>query len=395
MSSLDRLRAVSGRRVEVRSCSRRAFDDVFITVRADPAAPVEDEVRRAFAALAAVMVERGALAFQEKVYGLCAERAMIDRVRTATYEAHRIDASTPYSFHEGRPIGGSSLAGVQLWGVVSKDGRTAVSTIESGEFRGRLISGPGFGALHVNHLHGLDAAGRLREDPTGQAAAMFERAAAVLASQGFDFRDVVRTWIYSKRLLDWYGGLNSVRTRFFEVHGVGADSGRSFPASTGIQGVTDFEEVSMDVLAMRGTDGQLLTDALHESCRQDRPFEYGSAFSRAMRVSLFGGDSIFVSGTASIERSGSSIYVGNAESQILETLLSIGALLRERGAGLADITSATVFCKTESVLERFDEVARLLGIPAFPYVAVLADVCRPELLVEIEAIAAKSAEGPA
>ncbi|MBI2374761.1 MAG: hypothetical protein HYV07_12265 [Deltaproteobacteria bacterium] len=382
--------------IQTRTNMRPVFDDVFMTFRAASGASSEVEIRGAFEELARAASERGALPFQDKVYGLRAARTMIHRARASAYSLHGLDPSTPYSFHEGRPLGGGSFAGAQLWGIVPKERSVGIETIEMDGIRGRRLRGDGFAALHLCHVHGLDSDGRFRDEPTAQASRMFDRAEEVLGGLGFGFRDVVRTWIYSARLLDWYGGLNKVRTKFFDLHGVGADAGRSFPASTGIQGISDHEEVSMDVLAIRAGDGvRLEIDPLHESCRQDRPFDYGSAFSRAMRVGLFGGDSIFVSGTASIERSGQSVHIGNEESQILETLLSIGALLRERGAGLEDIVSATVFCKTETVLSRFQEVARLLAIPSFPYVAVLADVCRPELLVEVEAVAARPAEARA
>jgi len=81
------------------------------------------------------------------------------------------------------------------------------------------------------------------------------------------------------------------------------------------------------------------------------------------------------------------VHCGDREAQCLETLLSIAALLEERGGGLKDISSATLFCKDARVYDAFEGATRLLGVPPFPKVAVLADVCRPDLLVEIEAVA--------
>ena len=74
-------------------------------------------------------------------------------------------------------------------------------------------------------------------------------------------------------------------------------------------------------------------------------------------------------------------------AQHRETLLSIAALLREEGAGLTDIVQGTRFLKEASAARMCDASARQLGLPALPVIDVVADVCRPELLVEIEAIA--------
>jgi len=141
----------------------------------------------------------------------------------------------------------------------------------------------------------------------------------------------------------------------------------------------------MDLLAVDGA-GAAVTP-IHSSRRQGSSFEYGSAFSRAMSVRIGGLDTVYVSGTASIDTSGATVHVGDPEAQISETLECISALLAPRGGGLEDIHLATVFCKTPAILDAYGKVARLQEIPAFPFVPVAADVCRPELLVEIEAIA--------
>ena len=74
---------------------------------------------------------------------------------------------------------------------------------------------------------------------------------------------------------------------------------------------------------------------------------------------------------------GATGQVGVAMSQILE----------EQGGSLASITSATLFCKDRAAYEAWQRVSRLLRIPAIPKISVLADVCRHDLLVEMEAVA--------
>jgi enamine deaminase RidA (YjgF/YER057c/UK114 family) len=209
-----------------------------------------------------------------------------------------------------------------------------------------------------------------------------------LKAHGLEYRNVVRTWIYLARLLEWYGDFNRVRTAHYQPAGLGVPGGAAFPASTGIQGRFADEECLMDVLAF-ATDGTGKASAIpiNHSPRQDQSFNYGSAFSRGMTLAVEGRRTVHISGTASINAAGASIHVGDAELQSLETLMCIAAILEEQGGSLENITSATLFCKNREAWEAWTRVSRLLKIPAFPKVCVVADVCRHDLLVEMEAVA--------
>jgi len=79
--------------------------------------------------------------------------------------------------------------------------------------------------------------------------------------------------------------------------------------------------------------------------------------------------------------------VGNPELQVLETLLCLGAILKDEGGDLSHVVQATCFCKTPEAFQAFRNVTALLAMPAFPVVPVRADVCRDDLLIEIEATA--------
>ena len=213
-------------------------------------------------------------------------------------------------------------------------------------------------------------------------------ASLALRSLGFEYRDVARTWIYLARLLEWYGDFNRVRTAHYQRVGFSAAGALPFPASTGIQGRSGDDECVMDLLALQSdSPDRAAARPIRRSPRQDSSFSYGSAFSRGMAIAIDGRRTVHVSGTASINAAGASAHVGDAEMQSLETLLCIAAILEEQGGSLENITSATLFCKTPAALEAWNRVARMLRVPAMPKVCVLADVCRPDLLVEMEAVA--------
>ena len=112
-------------------------------------------------------------------------------------------------------------------------------------------------------------------------------------------------------------------------------------------------------------------------------------FARATAVKLGAGDAttILVGGTASI-RGEESMHVGNLAAQGEETFENLGALVRAAGgAGLASFEALRVYYVHDA--DR-TAIERLVAA-AFPTLTGIeyarADLCRPDLLVEIEGVA--------
>ena len=74
--------------------------------------------------------------------------------------------------------------------------------------RARCWEGPGFRALYLPGITGVDAEGRLAEGAEEQAERLLANASAALAARGFSFAHVVRTWFYLARILEWYDAFN-------------------------------------------------------------------------------------------------------------------------------------------------------------------------------------------
>jgi len=371
--------------LELRVVARPSATEVFLTGVAAPGS-AGAEAARLYGEVADALATLGVQPLHEKLYGRMAAREPALAARAAALRGAGLDPGLPCTFLQGAPVHAGELAGVQVWGVIPKGGAAAVTSAGGpGPGRGRCWTGPGYRLLH---LSGLAGAG---PTVTAQAEGMWIAAVAALERHGLSLTDVPRTWITMARILDWYGEFNRVRTCLFERHGVGADPARSFPASTGIQGRAGDEECLLELLAVGGPAARITP--IHATSRQQRAFDYGSAFSRGAAVAFEGRETVFVSGTASLDAAGRTLHVGQPEQQVLETLLGVAAVLEARGAGLEDLCQATVFCKTPAVYRAYQHVSRLLSIPPLPAVPVLADVCRPELLVEVEAIGAPPAEG--
>ena len=84
---------------------------------------------------------------------------------------------------------------------------------------------------------------------SAQAESVWKRMEMALKAAGMEFTDVVRTWFFVDRILEWYGDFNAVRSRFFR----GAESVCGRAARQ--HGRGDFKlgraALIADVLAMR------------------------------------------------------------------------------------------------------------------------------------------------
>jgi len=380
------VREAQGWTFAVRATERDSFTEYHLTGTVERAGRAIDEL---LAHAAAVMAERGIQTIQEKFYGNRTARTDVLRRRETAYRREELDFGVPVTWIEGAPLVETEFAGFQIWGITPRDARMGVTTVTSpAAGSGRLWTGRGFRLLHLAAVRGTQPDGALAAGPAAQADRMFTNAGAALKSLGFEYRQVSRTWIYLARLLEWYGDFNRVRTAHYQRVGFSAAGALPFPASTGIQGRSGDDECIMDLLALQSdSPDRAAALPIRRSPRQDSSFSYGSAFSRGMALAIEGRRTVHVSGTASIDAAGASVHVGDAELQSLETLLCIAAILEEQGGSLENITSATLFCKTTAALEAWNRVTRLLRVPAFPKVCMFADVCRPDLLVEMEAVA--------
>src|SRR3954447_310000 len=130
-------------------------------------------------------------------------------------------------------------------------------------------------------------------------------------------------------------------------------------------------------------------NVLNEAYDYQKP----SSFVRAMRLDLNGIVVLLISGTASIDEHGNTVHVGDFRAQLKRTYKNITGLLEAEGATWKDIVRTTCYLRDierdyEAFNEertRFYEEERLGLLPAST--GIQAILCRPELLIEIEAIA--------
>jgi 2-iminobutanoate/2-iminopropanoate deaminase len=118
-----------------------------------------------------------------------------------------------------------------------------------------------------------------------------------------------------------------------------------------------------------------------------------SSFSRGMRIDLNGITILLISGTASIDENGVSVHLGDFRAQLRRTFDNITGLLESEGCTWHDIVRTTCYLRDiERDYEAFNEERTAFfaeqGLDPLPAsTGIQAILCRPELLIEIEAIA--------
>lgn len=118
-----------------------------------------------------------------------------------------------------------------------------------------------------------------------------------------------------------------------------------------------------------------------------------SSFSRGMRIDLNGLTILLISGTASIDEHGQSVHIGDFRAQLRRTYDNITGLLASEGATWKDIVRTSCYLRDidrdydvfNEERTRFFKEQGLDPLPAST--GIQAHLCRPELLIEIEAIA--------
>jgi enamine deaminase RidA (YjgF/YER057c/UK114 family) len=121
--------------------------------------------------------------------------------------------------------------------------------------------------------------------------------------------------------------------------------------------------------------------------------QYGSAFSRGLRLEFGNFVVLLISGTASIDEHGNTVHKGDFRAQQRRTYANITGLLAAEGATWHDVVRTTCYLRdierdyatfNEERTRFFDEQ----GLNPYPAsTGIQAILCRPDLLIEIEAIA--------
>ena len=298
------------------------------------------------------------------------------------------------------PCSGAALA-LEAWAIAGK--KVKVDRL-----------GPQSLAVHYDGTRLVYCAGirsDIRSGAYAQTMEVLEKLRAALAQAGSGSEQIVRTWFYLGGItnmetgIERYRELNRARTDFYRgirFGGALADPNAShgiYPASTGIgMNGTGLVAGCMTVQSSRPgarllpleNPGQTPAYAYHPRHSPQSP-----KFARAMALVLGHYTTTWVSGTASIVSS-ESCHPADIERQTEQTIDNIQRLIAPEnfsfhglpgaGASLHDLAKIRVYLKR---VEDFPKCKAICDrrFAAVPAIYAVADICRPELLVEIEGVA--------
>lgn len=247
------------------------------------------------------------------------------------------------------------------------------------------------------------AASDFSESVSCQSEEVFARLDGVLSANGFEVDDIVRQWNYIGNIVACRDGkqnyqeFNDARTRYYAKGGWR----NGYPAATGIGAVG--EGIVVGAIAYRSVRGgvypidnplQVAAHIYSKSVLIDEAVDAVKStpkFERAKLIERADGACCFVSGTAAI-RGEESVDRSSARLQTIKTIENIEYLVSKENLVRFGCKAYDLRCaKLQVFIKRAEDYdcVRSVVEQAYPQVATvytIADVCRSELLVEIEGI---------
>lgn len=235
-----------------------------------------------------------------------------------------------------------------------------------------------------------------------QSTEVFEKLDSILTRHGFTPDDIVRQWNYVGHITHHRNGsqnyqeFNDARTAYYKK-GYWANG---YPAATGIG--TSYEGIVVGCIAYKSSGSiypinNPLQIAAHEYSKKvlvdnnTNAIKSTPKFERAKLIEIGSQACCFVSGTAAI-RGEQSMDANSACLQTIQTIENIEYLvskenLERYGCQTYDLhyVNLRVYIKNA---KNYEEIRSIVEekYPGIPTVYTIADICRPELLVEIEGI---------
>lgn len=281
---------------------------------------------------------------------------------------------SPLSVIEQPPLDGSKVA---MWVYLQKG--VQLNVLPQGLFE----------IKHGSYRH-LWLAGACNQASTSetQMALLFKEYMMRLSENGCNLADhCLRTWIFVQNVDVNYRGVVKARNEVFETQNL--TSKTHFIASTGIAGrhANPNVLVQLDAYAVEGLQKEQI-HYLYAPTHLNPTYEYGVSFERGTYVDYGDRRQVFISGTASINNKGEVIHSGDIRRQTLRMWENVEVLLAEAGCTYEHVGHLLVYLRDIAdytvVKEMFEE-----RFPHLPKVFLLAPVCRPGWLIEMECMAVK------
>ena len=272
------------------------------------------------------------------------------------------------SIVEQAPLNGTKIA---LWGVFQTEFELESSPDAF------IAKHNGYSHIWNTYLHSTQGS---TEDQTRKLLADYVE---LLRRHNVTLADnCMRTWFYVQNIDVNYGGLVKARREVFATEGL--TDATHFVASTGIGGRQADSKctVLLDAYALKGFKPEQI-QYLQAKNNFNRTSDYGVTFERGTAIHYGDRAHVLVSGTASIDNKGEVVCPGDVNRQADRMLENVEALLAEAKATISDVASVIIYLRDFADYTTVKAWADY-RLPDVPKSFVLAKVCRPEWLIEME-----------
>jgi enamine deaminase RidA (YjgF/YER057c/UK114 family) len=197
--------------------------------------------------------------------------------------------------------------------------------------------------------------------------------------------NTVRTWIFVRDVDNNYAGMVKSRREYFETIGLTAKT--RYIASTGIEAKSADPKllVYTDALSIGGIKEEQLV-RIEAPRNLSDTIAYGVTFERGTRVRFGDRSHLYLSGTASIDKTGATVYCSDIRKQVERTFDNIEALLESQGASLNDMQYLTLYFRNPKQYAFIQDILAERLRETMPVIAVFAPVCRPNWLFEVDGL---------
>ena len=299
-----------------------------------------------------------------------------DAANQTTYLLSALEkrAEGALSIVEQPPLDGTKIA---MWvylqkGVQAQTLSNGLVEVKHGEYR------------HVWTAYNFNQASNSEE----QTRILLNDYIAQLEEQGCRLADnCIRTWFFVQNVDVNYMGVVKARNEVFATQNLTKNT--HFIASTGIAGrhANPKVFVQMDAYAVEGLNPEQV-HYLYAPTHLNPTYEYGVSFERGTYIDYGDRRQVFISGTASINNKGEIVHPGDVCKQTERMWENVETLLKEAECSFEHVQHLLVYLRDISdysvVSEMFEK-----RFPTIPKVYLLAPVCRPGWLVEMECMAVK------
>ncbi|MFM9327757.1 RidA family protein [Paenibacillus mesotrionivorans] len=323
----------------------------------------------------------------EKVFGRLAVKESLLHARAAWSRGAEV---APVSYIDGMPITDSPLSSITVYGVKQHKSQIHIKYIKDieGDSTGTFLS---FGDVNYLYLINISESALL-SDRYSEFRRMFEVCHSYMEQYRFSSSDIVRTWIYLDDIKQDYIVLNEARRDFFDKARIDYSAySDQLPASTCIEGRSSQRHNSViDLVCIDKSAASISVKRVfnqNQNEAEGNSYLYKPTFARAISICSHDWTELQISGTASINEAGKTVFVNDPYNQIKKTMLNVLAILNQFNMSFENIALSTCFFKKPHHYSYYQAVLKELCLGEFPASLVKGHVCRDDLLFEFDAVA--------